>query len=137
MSVIGVILVRIFPPLDWIRRDTPNTDTFYTVISSPKSKLPRYFKKLLNKIYLIKDHYFANPRAWMDSQNMEAELTRIYQKLKFQNRKVICFSKMNPVISILVQIKLRFVSKFSTSCLQPLDAGIIRGLSIKSCYLNI
>ena len=43
MSVFGVILVRIFPHSDWIRRDTqsasgkiqtritPNTDTFYTV----------------------------------------------------------------------------------------------------------
>ena len=43
MSVFGVILVRIFPYSDWIRRDTqsangkirtritPNTDTFYTV----------------------------------------------------------------------------------------------------------
>ena len=39
MSVFGDILIRIFPHSNWIRRDTPNTDTFYAVNSSRKRKI--------------------------------------------------------------------------------------------------
>ena len=34
LSIFGVILVRIFPHLDWLQtRITPNTDNFYAVIA--------------------------------------------------------------------------------------------------------
>ena len=48
VPVFGVILVRIFPHLDWIRtRITPNTDTFYAVNVIGRTRIFNYsqFKK--------------------------------------------------------------------------------------------
>ena len=101
-----------------------------------KSKKPRCFKRLSDKSRAAEVHYFSNPKSWMISDVMQAVLTRFNRKLLLEWRKVVlilenatCHPKS--IIDSFSKIKIIFLSKNSTSRLQPLDAGIIQNFKVK------
>ena len=101
-----------------------------------KSKLPRCFKKLKDPPRPVNVHYFSNLKSWMTSEVMGAVLARFNRKLILEDRKDILFldnATCHPesMIGQFLQIKIVFLSKNSTSRLQPLDAVIIQNLKIK------
>ena len=72
----------------------------------------------------------------MTSEVMEAALARFNRKLVFEDTKVILFldnSTCHPehIIGQFSKIKIIFLSKNTTSRLQPLDAGIIQNFKVK------
>ena len=80
-------------------------------------------------------HYFSNEKAWMRTEIME-EVVRLLDR-KVQNVERSFFFIDNApchpetLQNNLKNIKLIFLPKFTTSRLQPLDAGIIRPFKCK------
>ena len=69
---------------------------------------------------------------------MSDVLKRLERKMKMQNRNVVLFldnatSHQESIENNLVNIKLVFLPKNTTSMLQPLDAGIIRTFNTVNC----
>ena len=105
VSVFWVILDRIFPHSDWIRRDTPysvslriqsecgkmrtritpNTDTFYEVVSFPSaSGLQLFFKKRLwHRCFLVNFAKFL--RKPFPTEHLRWLLLWIYMKFPYLN----------------------------------------------------
>ena len=101
-----------------------------------KSKKPRCFKRLSDKSRPAGIHYFSNLKSWMTSHVMQAALTRFNRKLLVEQRKVVlildnatCHPKS--IMDSVLQIKIIFLSKNTTSRLQPFDAGIIQNFKVK------
>ena len=101
-----------------------------------KNKVPRCFKKLKDPSRPFDANYYSNPKSWMTSEVMEAELTRLNQKLSNEKRKVFLLldnATCHPesFIGRFSHIKLVFLPKNTTSVLQPLDVGIIQNFKVK------
>ena len=67
----------------------------------------------------------------MNSEIMETILTRLDKKMKNENQKVILFWDTATIGAGLLNIKLVFLPKNTTSRLQPLDEDIIRNFTQK------
>ena len=109
-----------------------------------KSKKPHCFRNFKGRDLSrpLGVHYFANNKAWMNSEIMLDVLKRLDCKMKMQNRNVVLFldnasSHQESNEKNLSNIKLVFLPKNITSRLQPLDAGIIRAFKLKSCKMLI
>ena len=75
--------------------------------------------------------YYANPRAWMNTQVMIDILAILNKRLVKKERKILLLldnvSSHNPDLKDrFSNIRVIFLPKNTTSKLQPLDAGIIK-----------
>ena len=61
-----------------------------------KSQKPRRSKKLENKTCPCNCHYFANSKAWMNSEIMSEELSKLNQRLKRKKRNILLFMDNAP-----------------------------------------
>ena len=89
VSVFGVILVRIFPYLDWV---TPNTDTQYVVIVSQienvYTKLGHEFKSHIGHfLYWIKKPWLISMNYEVITPNRSNNSVFLYLKI-YWNRQV-------------------------------------------------
>ncbi|KAG0440024.1 Tigger transposable element-derived protein 6 [Dictyocoela muelleri] len=78
--------------------------------------------------------YTHNKNTWMTSAVFNMWLFDINQKFKKERRKILLVLDNCPAHKISVEtshIELIFLSKNTTSKLQPLDAGIIRSFKAK------
>ena len=104
-----------------------------------KSKKPLCLKILKDRDFsqLLGVHYFANSKAWMNSEIMPDVLKSLDRKMKMQNRNVVLFldnatNQQESIGKNLSNIKLVFLPKNTTSRLQPVSAGIIRAFRLNS-----
>ena len=109
-------------------------------ISAPvviwKSKSSRHFKNIQGKTRPSMVHYFSNEKAWKKAEVMEDVLRLLDRKVQLECRKITLFLDNVPchpetLQNNLKNIKLIFLSKCTTSRMQPLDAGIIRAFKCK------
>ena len=98
-----------------------------------KSKKPRCFPKdRLNNLPVI---YHSSKKSWMTSEIWVNIWTKFNKRMIKEKRKVLVFvdnCTAHPKELTFSNTKFIFLPENSTSCLQPLDAGIIR--SFKSNY---
>ena len=95
-----------------------------------RSLKPRCFKNVKDKSQPCGFYYYANKKACMDSELMEEILRTLNRKCAAEYRKILLFIDNAPshpeyFIDCLSYVKIVFLSKNTTSKLQPLDAGII------------
>ena len=95
-----------------------------------QSERPRCFKALKDDSRPYKCHYFANKKAWMNSDLMTDILTSLNRRLQLKQRKIMLFMDNAPCHPADLQDKLSninivFLPKNTTSKTQPLDSGII------------
>ena len=93
-----------------------------------KSKNPRCFKNLRDKRRPANVTYFSNPKHWMNSEIMIELLEGNRRRMRREQREIILFLDNTGCDPVSLQEMLSF-SPFSpnaTSCLQPLNAGVIK-----------
>ena len=96
-----------------------------------QSERPRCFRTLKDASRPYKCHYFANMKAWMNSDLMTDILTSLNRRLKLNQRKIILFMDNAPchpggLHDKLSNINIEFLpKKNTTSKAQRLDSGII------------
>ena len=100
------------------------------------SQKPRYFKKLKNGKRPYGCPYFANKKAWMNSDIMAEILTTFDNRMKRKGRKILLFLDNAPCHPPTLQdhlsnITLKFLPKNTTAKTQPLDSGIIANWKVK------
>ena len=81
-------------------------------------------------------HYFSNEMTWMRTEIMEVVPILFDRKVQLERRMIILFLDNAPcqpetLQNNLKNIKLIFLSKCTTSRLQPLDTGIFRVFKCK------
>ena len=96
---------------------------------------PRCFKNIKDKKRPCGSYYYANKKAWMDSELMEEILRTLNRKCAAEDRKVLLFIDNAPshpeyFINCFSHVKIVFLPKNTTSKLQPLDAGIIKNFKV-------
>ena len=102
-----------------------------------KSQKPGCFKKLENKTSPCNCQYFANSKAWMNTEIMSEVLSKLNRRLKRQKRNILLFMDNAPCHPksfqhIFSNIKIVFlpIAKNTTSKKQPLDAGMVANWKI-------
>ena len=81
--------------------------------------------------------YFADSKSWMEAEIMETVLKTLNEQMVKEEINVVLFldsATVHPTSSVdtFSNMKVVFLTKNTTSRLQPLDAGIIQ--SFKSKY---
>ena len=99
------------------------------------SQKPRCFKNVQDKKPPCGTYYYANKKAWMDSELMEEILRTLNRKCAADDRKILLFIDNAPshpesFIDCFSHVKVVFLPKNTTSKLQPLDAGIIKNFKV-------
>ena len=102
-----------------------------------KSLNPRCFKNLRDRSFPHSCHYYANEKAWMNSELMGVILSNLNRRMKRENRHILLFLDNAPChphshADMFSNVKLAFLPKNSTSRSQPLDAGIIKAWKVKT-----
>ena len=93
-----------------------------------KADKPRAFKGI--QVENLPVQWRANSKAWMNTQCFSEWLRNLNLKMKMHKRKILLF--MDNVSShvasdiTLSNVTIKFLPANTTSCLQPLDAGIIK-----------
>ena len=100
-----------------------------------RSLKPRCFKNVKDKRRPCGSYYYANKKAWMDSELMEEILRTLNRKCAAEDRKILLFIDNAPshpesFIDCFSHVKIVFLPKNTTSKLQPLDAGIIKNFKV-------
>ena len=98
-----------------------------------ESASPRCFKNLKDKTRPYRAYYFKNKKAWIDSELMQSILRRLNKRFVAEKGNIVLFmdnASCHPADfeGMFSYIKVSFLPKNITSCLQPHDAGIIRKL---------
>lgn len=91
-----------------------------------KSAKPRCFGKSSNNLPV---NYYSNKNAWMDSELWLKVMKKFNEKLQKENRNILMFidnCSAHPNTLKLSNIKFVFLPPNTTSCIQPLDGGIIK-----------
>ena len=99
------------------------------------SQKPRCFKNVQDKKRPCGTYYYANKKAWMDSELMEEILRTLNRKCAADDRKILLFTDNAPshpesFIDCFSHVKVVLLPKNTTSKLQPLDAGIIKNFKV-------
>ena len=77
--------------------------------------------------------YLANKKAWMTSDIFEDWLRKLDKKFAREGRKVLMLvdnCPAHPKTQNLKAVTLKFLPLNTTSCLQPMDQGIIQNLKV-------
>ena len=96
-----------------------------------KSKNPRCLKSVRS----LPVEYTSSKKAWMNADLFTNRLQKLNRRFARQDRKILLVidnCPAHPVIDNLSHIKIVFLPPNSTSCLQPMDQGVIR--SMKAFY---
>jgi len=94
-----------------------------------KFQNPRCFKNVKK----LPVEYLANRKAWMTSEIFENWLRKLDRKFVRDGRKILMLvdnCPAHPKVQNLKAIKLKFLPPNTTSCLQPMDQGIIQNLKV-------
>ena len=96
-----------------------------------RSLKPRCFKNVKDKRQPCGSYYYANKKAWMDSELTEEILRTLNRKFAAEDRKILLFIDNAPshpesFIDCFSHVKIVFLPKNTTSKLQPLDVGLIK-----------
>ena len=80
--------------------------------------------------------YYANAKAWMNTEIMKDVLARLNEKLKRKKRNILLLKDNAPchppsIADSFSNISIKFLPKNTTSKTQPLDAGIIANWKVK------
>ena len=91
---------------------------------------PRCFKNLQSPSRPYNCSYFANSKAWMNTEIMTTILSKLNRQLKRNDRHILLFMDNAPchpqtLSGEFSNITVQFLPKNTTSKSQPLDAGII------------
>ena len=91
---------------------------------------PRCFKNLQSPSRPYNCSYFANSKAWMNTEIMTTILSKLNPQLKRNDRHILLFMDNAPchpqtLSGEFSNITIQFLPKNTTSKSQPLDAGII------------
>ena len=100
-----------------------------------RSLTPRCFKNVKDKRRPCGSYYYANKKAWMDSELMEEILRTLNRKCVAEDRKILLFidnapSRPESFSDSFSHVQIVFLPKNTTSKLQPLDAGIIKNFKV-------
>ena len=100
------------------------------------SKTPRCFPFATAADKPNKVMYFADSKSWMEAEIMETVLKTLNQQMVKEERNVILFldnATVHPtsLVDKFSNIKVVFLTKNTTSRLQPLVAGIIQSFKLK------
>jgi len=98
------------------------------------SQKPRCFKNVQDKKRPCGTYYYANKKAWVDSELMEEILKTLNRKCAGDDHIILLFIDNAPshpqsFIDCFSHVKVVFLPKNTTSKLQPCDAGIIQALN--------
>ena len=94
-----------------------------------KFQNPRCFKNVKK----LPVEYLANKKAWMTSDIFEDWLRKLDKKFAREGRKVLMLvdnCPAHPKTQNLKAVTLKFLPPNTTSCLQPMDQGIIQNLKV-------
>ena len=85
---------------------------------------------------LLPCEYFNQPKAWMNSDFLMEILSKLSRRLSHEDRSIILFMDNAPchpedLDDKFEKINIVFFPKNTTSCLQPLDLGIIQAFKLK------
>lgn len=91
---------------------------------------PRRFKNLQSPSRPYNCSYFANSKAWMNTEIMTTILSKLHRQLKRNDRHILLYIDDAPchpktLSGHFSNITVQFLPKNTTSKSQPLDAGII------------
>ena len=92
-----------------------------------KSKNPRCFKSVRS----LPVEYTSSKKVWMNADLFTNWLQKLNRRFARQDRKILLVidnCPVHPVINNLSHIKIVFLPPNSTSCLQPMDQGVIRSM---------
>ena len=100
-----------------------------------RSLTPRCFKNVKDKRRPCGSYYYANKKAWMDSEPMEEILRTLNRKYAAEGHKILLFidnvpSHPESFSDCFSHAQIVFLPKNTTSKLQPLDAGIIKNFKV-------
>ena len=100
-----------------------------------RSLTPRCFKNVKDKRRPCGSYYYANKKAWMDSELMEEILRTLNRKCAAEDRKILLFIDNAPshpesFSDCFSHAQIFFLPNNTTSKLQPLDAGIIKNFKV-------
>ena len=92
-----------------------------------KSKNSRCFKNVKH----LPCEYKSQKKSWMNSEIFEEWVRKLDRKFRADDRNIALIidkCPAHPSISNLTNVKLVFLHPNTTSILQPMDQGVIRGL---------
>lgn len=91
---------------------------------------PRCFKN--TDISLLGVSWHANRKAWMTCEIFTSWLRTLNEKMRHQDRKILLFVDNAPCHcqKKLSNVELKFLPANTTSCLQPMDQGVIRAFKV-------
>ena len=106
-----------------------------------KAASPRCFKGLKDKKNPLGVPYYSNAKAWMNSDVMLDDLTKNNQSLVKQKRNVVFFldnvtSHPTELSKKFSHIRVIFLPKNTTSCLQALNAGTCISSKTTQCSVK-
>ena len=100
-----------------------------------RSLTPTCFKNVKDKRRPCGSYYYANKKAWMDSELIEEILRTLNRKCAAEDRKILLFIDNAPshpesLSYCFSHVQIVFLPKNTTAKLQPLDAGIIKNFTV-------
>lgn len=87
--------------------------------------------RCLKNVKSLPVHYYANSRAWMNSEIFKDSVRLLDKKFKKERRKILLFidkCPAHPKMENMQSITSIFFPPNATSLLQPVDQGIINTL---------
>jgi transposase len=102
-----------------------------------KAARPRGFPRDLTSLPV---QYESSKRAWMTGPLWDKLLRQWDRSMRLQDRKILLIvdnAPSHPMVANLTHIRVEFLPPNTTSFAQPMDAGIIKNLKGKKCYMSL